>query len=316
MILLSNRPDDLKFLSEVPNTPKPRIIASWQDLMSEKLPEKEVVIIDVDHKGSQDLGDPLAIEPTLDAIKKSQPQARIIALSDKSIFQHPPMPIEQLKLFTHNFVRRPGNSLSELVYKNIVCGLINDQDVFGLLFGDNSQRVTITKSEHKLAAVEAVQNFLSKVGIDSMIAAKVAQSADELLMNAIFDAPRNSSGKAFRHNLARTSKFNLEANEVVALNIGRANNLLGVSVEDHFGSISREVVYKFLSADYRKANYRIDPNAVSAGLGLNGIVKSGLSLLMQHKKKAITKVSIIVPICNSVKEMKQSFQFVSFISDT
>src|SRR5262249_23345514 len=136
-----------------------------------------------------------------------------------------------------------------------------------LAAGSNPQKIRLTRSTHKRAAIEAIQNHLQKQGVRGRLAALVAQATDELILNAIFDAPLDNHGSSLRHTLSRDSDFELAEREQVEIEVGSSGSYMGVSVTDQFGTLKRKTILNALNT-----------NSKTQGLGLYKTLNSGLSL--------------------------------------
>ncbi len=90
------------------------------------------------------------------------------------------------------------------------------KDVFGLEKFMTSEAViesmSITNSDQKGLAASATVTFLDSVGCNDRLVSNVATALDELLMNAIFDAPIDSDGNRIHQRLSRSTA--LESNGV------------------------------------------------------------------------------------------------------
>src|SRR6185369_6796516 len=101
------------------------------------------------------------------------------------------------------------------------------------------QGVTLTRSEQKQEAVEAVRQYLIQAKVPARISNIIANSVDELLMNALFDAPTDEFGKALYTITDRSQSRELKDKELVQMRIGFDGFNVGVSVTDFFGAIDR-----------------------------------------------------------------------------
>lgn len=149
------------------------------------------VIWDVDH---------LPVQAAPPVVARALPPRRTFALSDKTLnrtqaFAAAPFAYQA---FQHNLIRKHDSSAG-IIYSKLIESVLNAK-ASGLkpFFGNDKaiKRITLKASTHRTAAVQAVENFLQKSGFNPRMAAKIAQAADELLVNAIFDAAvdRNTGG--------------------------------------------------------------------------------------------------------------------------
>ena len=71
---------------------------------------------------------------------------------------------------------------------------------------------------------------------------RVELAAEELLMNALYDAPRNADGGQRNAALDRRDPVALGADETVHMRYGCDGQTLAVAVADPFGSLSKKAV--------------------------------------------------------------------------
>ena len=309
-LLISNQVRDVNFGRDVASANSfsfsicsdPKII---RDLLVDH--PQTIILLDADNERVfQD------VELTL--MEYSRP-IRIFAITDKPAneYEH----LTRSRVFGHHIFRRYKNPATLLCSKLI--GASISPYPFGLLryFPEKttSQKIKIVKSGQRRAAVEAIQNTLMKMEVTSRLSALVAQATDEMLMNAIFDAPVQKEGEFFRRALDRKSQFDLRDSESVQMEIAFADAYIGVSVSDDFGSLKSEVVHKFLGLRYRDEKYSVQEDKAGAGLGLHGIIQTGLSMLFVTKPGQRTEVMIFFPKVKNYKEFKSGFRFLSILCD-
>jgi hypothetical protein len=234
------------------------------------------------------------------AIREVLPPSRVFAVTPDSLAHHPGV-MGMAGCFSHHFYRRFENPAPTL-YARLIRAVLGvdaqgrprrdeDASLVGRAFGlegyfpegAHLQRISIKRSGQKAAAVEAIQNVFVKQKVNSRIAALAAQAADELIMNAVFDAPTLPSGVPMRRGTPRDLDFELVGREVVRVELASNDEYAGLCVADEFGSLRKETLMKFLGQDFHGQAY--DPrqaearSGAGAGLGLHGIHQAGLSLV-------------------------------------
>ena len=179
--------------------------------------------------------------------------------------------------------------------------------------GAEGHKIIIKQSRHRKAAVEAMQTFFIKKGVTKRLARIVAQAADELLMNAIFNAPHSSSGQATRRYLARTADFRFGHQEQVELEILASDEYIGLCVSDQYGAFPRDTFVKLLQTTYRQEGFKTKSENSSSGLGVLGMLESGLSIFYLSKPKARTDAMLFFPVGSTYKKFREGFQFSVFL---
>jgi len=240
--------------------------------------------------------------------------ARIFAIAAQAVSKYPHL--ANCRSYGHLLRNRYEKPAPLVCSKLIQASLVTQR--FGLLRFfpglTKSQKISITKSTQKGPAVEAVQSFLVKKGITPRLCAQAAKAVDELVMNAIFDAPV-LDGAYFRRAIPRNAEFDLEKNEIVEIEVAEAQQYVGISVSDTYGSLKKSVLQGFLALDYQDQKYVVKKSDPSAGLGVHGIAQSGISLLFVSQPGKRTEAMIFFPRAKTFREFRESFHFVSILSE-
>lgn len=164
--------------------------------------------------------------------------------------------------------------------KNIsttVAKLLNN-DFFGmekyLSWGTKTTEVSIDNSEDRVVQNEVMLDHFRGFGVRSTVLEKVQTVAEELLMNAIYDAPIDGSGKSLFNHLSRTEKVHLARGQEAKLKYGTDGMFLAVSVTDPFGSLTKNVIMKYLESCYQGQAGIYNKEKGGAGRGLHMIIES------------------------------------------
>ncbi len=310
LLLISDRSDDVGFAE---------LIASANDFDLVKLTSggevraqlverpQSVVLWNIDARAKID-----GISQIL--LKSIQP-VRVFTLSDqplsryRSVFSRP--------AFGHNILRRFGDP-APVIYAKLMAEAMTPYPLGTARYlpeGTPIQKITLSRSTQKNAAVEAIQNHFTKRNIVPRLAALVAQAADELIMNAIFDAPVLPNGVQYRRNLSRAQDFELGDNERVEVEVGSSSDYVAVSVSDPFGSLQKATLLRFLSKSYEKESYVVKRSDPEAGLGIHRVIRAGLSLLFVCQPKKKTQVTVLFPIAPNYRTFRSGFRFISMMTE-
>lgn len=261
-----------------------------------------------------DAENPEKAVPMASVLGQSNLPSRVIAVTDQPLnsYEH----LSQAPVFAHHFFRRYDEPAPTL-YPRLVAAVLASAP-FGLQRyfpeGATSNKIVITRSGQKRAAVEAIQNFFLKQSVNTRLASLVAQACDELLMNAIFDAPILPNGMPLRRGTSRDADFELIAQEHVHLELASGDDYVGICVSDQFGSLKKSVLMGFLSKDYQGEDYVVRKGDPGAGLGLHGMVQTGLSMLFVSKPGVRTEVMVFFARNASYKNFRAGFRFFSVIA--
>jgi hypothetical protein len=309
-LIISNKPQDLELGKHLAATQQ-------FEFHTSKLP-KEIKSYLVDHPQTivlWDGDDRVGAEVISQALIGTVAPIRVFVVTENPLNTYPYL--FKFPSFAHHLLRRYDDPTPTIFQKLANAAL--SPHPFGIAnyfpAGSASQKITIKRSGQKPAAVEAIQNYFTKQNLGSRLAALVARSTDELIMNAIFDAPINQAGENYRRATPREADFDLNEKETVELTVVSNEKYTGVSVSDSFGSLKKDIVMSFLRKDYQDEAYIIRRGDPGAGLGLNGTIQAGLSMLFVCKPKVRTEVMLFFPNTQSYKDFREGFRFVSIMSE-
>jgi hypothetical protein len=166
--------------------------------------------------------------------------------------------------------------------KNIVTTVTKllSQDLFGLekylSWGADIQSKQVTSSKQREQIIAEVDAYFEKLGVRRSNRDRIRNVLEEMLMNAIYDAPVDSSGKSIFNHLPRTHELVLKPEQQGLVRFGTDGMLVAISVQDPFGSLKSSVLLKYLEANY--SGQAADLNAAEgkggAGRGLHQIVEN------------------------------------------
>lgn len=218
----------------------------------------------------------------------------------------------------HNLIYRKYPSLPEAakIYSRIVN--ISYVDLpFGLkqYFGEDVHLETTTfkDSGEKRVFTDSLTEQLSQWGYNHFTVPAVTNAVDELLMNAMYDAPVDTDGNQIYAYTPRSTNIPLSGRQSVELQIAGADDLLGIAVSDYFGSLDSALVRKHIAKSLsivQQSSNENDPKK-SGGLGLSLIQRSGGSLFFVCKKGEKTEVTVFFKKTERHRDLAKQFQFIS-----
>ena len=173
------------------------------------------------------------------------------------------------------------------------------------------QSLTLTHSDQKQEAAEAVRQYLIQAKVPARISNIIANSVDELLMNAIFDAPVDAFGRTLYSSTARSDSRELKGREEVSMKIGFDGFYVGVSITDLFGMLDRARLLNHVSMNYRDKEYMVKQGNAGAGLGLATVFKSGGSLIYHCEHAQKTEATLLYRAFPNYRDFKNQFHFFS-----
>ena len=154
--------------------------------------------------------------------------------------------------------------------------------------------------------------FAQKVGISGHAANNLENVTDELLMNAMFDAPRDRHGNFKYASLPRANRIKLNELEAPVLEYGSDGTYLGVSVADPFGGLTRDTVLNYFEKCLFNTDKQYDDKPGGAGLGLFEIYRTADHLIFDVKPGRRTEVICLFRLKLSARFTSRSIESLSY----
>lgn len=166
--------------------------------------------------------------------------------------------------------------------KNIVTSVtkLASGDIFGLskylAWGSDVKRAPIIRSESRGEIIASMDKHLSKLGVRRTVRDRASTVLEELLMNAIYDAPVDKNGQPLYNHLSRLKSIELKPEHQGRLLFGTDGMILAISVEDPFGALSGDTILQYLDRCYGGAETGHAPGFLKAGggRGLHQIIEN------------------------------------------
>jgi len=151
-------------------------------------------------------------------------------------------------------------------------------DIFGLdkylAWGVQVRQVRIVSYDDKRAAIEVVSDFARRAGCRRSLLGRVEIVLDELLMNALYDAPACESGDRDRYVSRAVPGGGPVSSGAVDLSFACDGRFFALSVRDTFGALERQTILQNLSRAVTYAGTPLTNAERGAGLGLYFILSS------------------------------------------
>ncbi len=315
ILLLSHHPDDPTFLAEVAlKVGAELIVAPNVDRAVDLISEFQFIAIFVDVDNVSNLRNlENELQKRLGLFSNQIQPNRIHFVSDRELSENRDVTLSPL---FGSYYQRPKQDLEQnggfygrqvLASENVTTHRLS----YYLAQETKIQKLLLNHTHLKQEAVEAVRQYLISAKIPARISNIIANSVDEILMNAMFDAPCDAFGKTIYSATERNDDRILKGQEVVEMNIGFDGFYVGISVADFFGSIDRKRLLNHISANYRDRDYTIRAGQAGAGLGIATIFNTGGSLIYHCESKAKTEVTLLYRAFPSYRQFKSQFKFFS-----
>ncbi|MEO0337223.1 MAG: hypothetical protein AAF202_12575, partial [Pseudomonadota bacterium] len=197
-----------------------------------------------------------------------------------------------------------GTSLSKLASK----------DIFGLekylSWGSEIKEICVKRSDEREKYNETVMEYLGQLGVRSSHRSRVSQVLEEMLMNAIYDAPLDEAGNQMYNHLERTKVVELGPEHEATLRYGSDGIMMAVAMEDPNGSLQGKTILNYLESCYSGNAGELQQNKGGAGRGLHMIIETSDLVVFNLRPNHRTEVIALFHVDpKSVQDQDPTFHF-------
>ncbi len=157
----------------------------------------------------------------------------------------------------------------------------------------------VGSSQEKDSVLGEVMHYAERFGLSDEKLRRIEVIADELLLNAIYDAPRDDQGQAKYATLDRRTPVSLGAQAQVRLRFGCDGRSFVVSVSDRFGALTRTILANHIARVLEARGPRPRGGTGGAGLGLVLCFTSSNQLIVHGSAGRFTEVTSVVHVAGS-----------------
>jgi CRP-like cAMP-binding protein/CheY-like chemotaxis protein len=189
------------------------------------------------------------------------------------------------------------------------------KDLFGiekyLAWGADIRELTLNSSEKRREINDTVKEHFKSLGVRSSLLDRLDISFEEMLMNAVYDAPTNKAGKPLYNHLPRTEKITLSDEHTAKIRYGCDGLYAAVSVADPFGALSKKVLIDYVESCYHGRAGSMNAEKGGAGRGLHMLIESSDLTIFNVKKNVKTEVIVLFNLeaAAQKREIKPTFHF-------
>ena len=144
-------------------------------------------------------------------------------------------------------------------------------DIFGLekmiLWGTQIHSFLVGDYQEKSLCISQISEFAELMGVRRKYRESIEQCVDEMLMNALYDAPVDDQGKHIFSEIPTKTRISLRVEQKVVVQYACDGTQFAVAVRDAFGTLERSTVLRYLHKCLHNEQ-QIDRKAGGAGLGL------------------------------------------------
>lgn len=232
---------------------------------------------------------------------KLQPDAKIVLSTTRQLAGY----LEDLTKypFLSNIIHVDEED-SLFLSKNIFITVskIVTNNIFGLEkylnWGIEVHEMKITGSQMKYHCINKLKEHLAQSGLRQSAIVKAVIVTEELAMNAIWDAPIDEEGNEKYNHLPRSEALTLKDEEQAKLRYAFDGSFLAISVEDPFGSITRDTILKYLKngTETHYLNLNDSLGKGGGGLGIYQVMSSADLVIVNVKKRVKTEFIALINI--------------------
>jgi hypothetical protein len=271
-------------------------------LASAKLGGYELQIYNCDPPGRNDP----RLMGALDLVAKEGP-GRVVLMTSSATEDY--LPLLGRMPFVRNLIARNEGPLEpeELI---VTAGKLLRRDIFGigkyLMWGVEPYMIELRESAAKVDYLKKVTGYAESLGCNQRMTDLIESIADELITNAIFNAPRLPDGTSRYAHLSRREKVVLEPHEVASLSFACDGDYLALATVDPFGALSQDTVVSYLNRCMVKGPAQMSEASGGGGLGLHRIFQSLSKFIVNIDPGKRTEVIALVDLRLSIRQFRQA----------
>lgn len=206
--------------------------------------------------------------------------------------------------FASNIVAKSNEFSPEELITTV--GKIIRNDIFGidkyLCYGATPMTYEVSSSLQKDPLLSAMSDYALSIGINKRIISAVVGVADELLMNAIYNAPIYPNGVRPYARRSRTVPVELQPNETCFFSFASDGSRFLISVHDRFGSLTPEKIRSYLVRCFAMGDDQIEQKQGGAGMGFYFIMENLNKLIVNISPGRGTEFIGIIDISGTYKD--------------
>jgi len=144
-------------------------------------------------------------------------------------------------------------------------------DIFGLEkiipWGNRVYSALVGDYQEKSVCISEISEFAGAMRVRRKYREAIEQCIDEMLMNALYDAPVDASGEMLFAKIPTKSRITMRLEQKAVVQYACDGKTFTVSVRDNYGTLARETVMQYLHKCIHSDD-QIDRKTGGAGLGL------------------------------------------------
>jgi CheY-like chemotaxis protein len=252
-----------------------------------------------------------------DALEQKWPRTKLVLHSTAPTEDY--LPLMASRRFLRNIIAKNDEPLEpdELI---ITAEKLLRNDLFGLqkylLWGVEPLCVKIRDSREKADYVHQVAAYAQSLGCNERVVELIETIADEVVTNAIYNAPRTADGTPRYAKMSRREAVVLEEHETGELQFACDGDYIAIAQLDPFGSLTQETVVNYLNRCLVRGPDQFSDATGGAGIGLYRVFQSLSKFIINIEPGRKTEVICLIDLRLSMKRFRQAAKsFHIFIHD-
>ncbi len=156
--------------------------------------------------------------------------------------------------------------------------------------GVKPQVKKVRSSKDRSHLIEEMADYLKALGVRGSIVDRCRTTAEELLMNVIYDAPVDKSGNSLYNHLPRSVQVDLKPEEESEFIYACDGVLVAISARDPFGSLQRDTLLKYIESCYTGKAGTLNEKKGGAGRGLFMLLENSDQVVFNVRHLSRTEV--------------------------
>ena len=141
----------------------------------------------------------------------------------------------------------------------------------------------------RTAAIDEVLAYAEKVGVRRQVRSAIGQVCEELLMNALYDAPVDEQGNPIFAEVELKARLEQLSPRPVSIRYAVTETGFAVSVRDRFGRLDKATVLRYIDKCLHSSQ-QIDRKTYGAGLGIYLIANAATHFVLNVAPGMATEV--------------------------
>jgi hypothetical protein len=181
--------------------------------------------------------------------------------------------------------------------------LLGGQDIFGLdkylAWGAQVHGACVGSYDDKRSAIESVAAFAREIGCRRQLVGRIEIVADELLMNALYDAPASLAGDRRPFVERAVPGGGPVSDRSAIVQFACDGRYFAISVRDDYGALRRDAIVSHLNRAVSLAGTPLADTDRGAGLGLYFILNSVSRFIVNVQAGVTTEVICLFDLRNT-----------------